>query len=274
MKITNIKNVIIASLLILNVFFLAFCLMHLLEDGQSREDRHQTLEALVKKNGMTLDVAGLEEGGVLHTLKTSRDTAGEAAMAKALLGETTVQEQGGSVTYSGQNGQAVFNNGGDFNVTFQTGVVHADEGKAVIMIQKLLKTLDIETSSLEAAPDGGKVVVTAVSAYKGTPILNCRLIFTFQNGSLVSFSGKRVYTLAETEEKTDMTAASTAVTVLLNAVKTGRVTCTKILAAQPGYLLIASSAYGDATVRPIWQLTTDTGVYLYDTQTGNLEPAA
>lgn len=268
---TNLKNIVIGALVIINVFFLACFLWGAVGDRASKTETLGSLSALYRQNGIKLLPENIHEDAILQAAQTNRDFAAEQQLADILLGKATKVIQGSIYTYTGENGQAVFKNGGEFIITLNAGAYDIGGG-AVGTAKKLLKTMDIEIHSVEAGGERGNETVTAVGAFNNQSIFNCRVIITFKNDSLIEISGKRAEGIRTGTDKTGMTSSATALMTFLNGVKNGQYACTEISLVEPGYKLTALSAL-TGSLRPAWRIVADTGDYYVDAETGDIEKA-
>lgn len=270
-KMTNLKNIVIGALVIINIFFLACFLWGVIGDRASKAETLGTLSALYRQNGIELLPENIHEGTVLQEAQTNRNFTAEQQLADTLLGKATRVIQGSIYTYTGKNGQAVFKNGGEFIITLNAGAYNIGSGAAG-MAKKILRIMDIEIQSVEADGERGNETVTAVGAFNNQSIFNCRVILTFKNGSLLEISGKRAEEVRVGSDKTDMTSSATALMTFLNGVNNRQYACAKISHVEPGYKLTALSALA-GSLKPVWRIVTDSGVYYIDAKTGDIEKA-
>lgn len=270
MKVTNIKNVVIGALVIVNVFFLAFFIWRSAGDRSEKAEALRDLSTLFGRSGIYMNTDNIREGGELAELQISRDIPGEQKLADTLLGQTEMTDQGGIIyTYANEKGQAVFRNGGEFDITFKPHAYNKTLS-AEATVKSLLRTMKIETISVEATGEPGNETVTAVCSWKRQPIFNCRITFKYKDGSLVQISGKHTADIAVTSNNTDMSSCATSLVHFLNDVKSGKYSCTQITKVDPGYNL---KALGDV-IGAVWRIETDNGVYFIDAVTGITEKDA
>lgn len=267
MKVTNIKNVVIGALVIVNVFFLAVFFIRLAGDHSEKTKALENLSTLLGRNGVYINIDTIREGGELTELQISRDTSEEQKIADTLLGQTEMTDQGGGIyIYAGQNGQAEFRNGGKFDITFKPQV-YGMTVNATTTARSLLRTMNVETLSVDTAGEAGNETVVAICSWKHQPIFNCRITFVFRDGSLARISGKHAANIVVTSNNTDMSSCATAIMHFLNDVKAGKYSCTQIKKVDPGYNFKAT---GDG-ITAVWRIETDTGVYYIDAVTGIIE---
>lgn len=264
----NVKKVVIWSLVLVNVFFLGAYLLQLYKDHRGKAEALSNLSDLLRENGIYIDSADIEEDGVMPVLTAARDDDTERKIARTLLGQTDLTEQGGiNSTYTGDGtGQAVFRAGGTFDVSIHPGV-YKITGAATSTTKRLLRQMDIDYISVDTTENAAGETVTAVCAFKKEPIYNCRITLVYKDGWLTEMSGRYASTIKATSDKSDMSSASTALIRFLNDVKKEKFDCAQIYSVRPGYNL---SSHGDR-VSPVWRIAGDTGVFYVDAQTGLVE---
>lgn len=265
----NFKKIVIWALVLVNVSFLAFFLWRLYKDQAVRIETLQDLSALFDKNGIYMNTDNIREGGELAVLQMSRDITAEQKMAEALLGQLEVSEQNGVYYYTATNGkgEAEFSASGRFHVTFNAQVYGGDTG-AKTTAKSILKTMDVETFSLEESGEAGNETVTAVCSWKNQPIFNCRIAFNFKEGYLFEISGRHTAGIEAVTGTSDMSSCATALMHFLNAVKSDRYICTQIIQVEPGYMI---KTPGDI-ISAVWRVETDGGaaVYFVNASTGDI----
>ncbi len=272
MTVRYTRNVLILALAAINLFFLAFFGIGLYRDNAVKRQMYRELYALMEQNGILLDTEGIDEGGEMYLLETSRSPDLERALAETLLGETESADRGGNITaYVGEAGEAVFHTGGEFEITFTQSVFEAG-GSAQSATRKLLGTLGIEAAGLTVETANGNEIAAAFCTWSDYRIFNCRIQFMYKDGSLIQIIGKHPENIRKTSEKKEMSTASAATALLyfLRAVKAEKYSCAAIMDVQPGYSF-AASPYGDGSLRPSWRIAADSGIFLIDALTGALQ---
>ena len=266
MKLTNIKNVMIWALAMINVLFLAFYLLGIYSDSVNKTSSLRELAALFEKNGITLDPRNLGEGGVMPEYTTIIKEDNERKLAEALLGSTSKVDEGGNIyDFVGEKGRAKIT-GGEFVVTLDPGV-YPDRGDAVKASRDILKLLQIETVSVTSGGSAGNETVVAVCAINHQPIFNCCVTLTFKKGSLAELSGKLAADIQKTTEETDMSSPATALMIFLRGVKNDGIKCVWIVSAEPGYILTETSTPGEGSLQPVWRIDTGSEVFTVNTVT-------
>ena len=273
MKVTRIKNVVIWALVVINLVFLVFYLWGITAERATRARALRDLTDLFSKNRIALTIKGFDEAGSLQEYSAKRSEPAEQKLAEALLGPATKVDEGGNIfNYYGEKGKATFRIGGEFDATLNPGAVPAGAAAAAAA-RKLLRDLKIETYSLTENDSSGEERVTAVCAVAGRPVFDCRVVLTFQNGSLAAISGKLVPNLQPTATSAEMSSPATGLIVLLNEVKNGSRSYifTRIDSAEPGYDLAETSNPGEGRLQPVWRVGTDTGIYIVNAVTRKVE---
>lgn len=266
---TRVKNIIIWALVIANAFFLAFFLGRIIKENSEKKETLENLSALFGRNGIHLDAGNIREGGELAELHISRDIARERRLAETLLGPVEMTENGGIYTYdAGTKGRAVFRSGGAFEIKFSERLYDAVTS-ARRTAKSILKTMGVETYSLDVTGEKGYETAEAICSWERVPIFNCRIRLIFQSGNLCEISGTYAADIEATAKKADMSSCVTSMTYFLSEIKSGRISCGRILSVEPGYRLKAA---GDI-ISAVWRVETEPGVYYYiNARTQNIEP--
>jgi hypothetical protein len=275
MKTTHIKNIVIWALIAVNAFFLGFWIVGLAADYGIKIETHRNLQALLLQNGINLDTKSIEETGEMYTMESFRVVAQEQKLANTLLGTTVLTVRGNNYTYTGESGHALFTNGGEFQVLFTPGMEAGGSGTRST-VRRLLGMMDLE-ARIQGGDDANEAnadaeTMTAVCVWNGHEVFNCRMRFIFNDGKLTEISGKYAPNIKATSAKNDMTTCATAVLRFLEEIRTGTYKCTEITDVRPGYMLTAS--FGDGSLDPTWRITTDSGIYYVNAQTGSIQKAA
>ena len=268
---TRVKNIIIWALVIANAFFLAFFLGRIIKENSEKKETLENLSALFGRNGIHLDAGNIREGGELAELHISRDIARERRLAETLLGPVEMTENGGIYTYdAGTKGRAVFRSGGAFEIKFSERLYDAVTS-ARRTAKSILKTMGVETYSLDVTGEKGYETADAICSWERVPIFNCRIRLIFKNGSLDEISGTYAADIEATAKIADMSSCVTSMTYFLSEIKSGRISCRQILSVEPGYRLKAA---GDI-ISAVWRVETEPGVYYYvNARTQNIETDA
>lgn len=270
---SKIKNFIILLLTLVNLFLLYIVVSGALEQRKADNLRLQALTAVLTENGITLNSDIKLPESIPSTLSLTRDTDAEQSNLSALIGNCTVIDQGGNIYfYSGSDGQAKIRGTGEFEILLDAGVIEL--GKDPVSAAKYaLEKLNIEYGDIEpiVEQDGDNTKVTLCCSLDGTAIYNANITFIFTSDYLILISGTKPldtkYSVQSSENYPD------SVTVLMNFLESVRNTgyvCSEINDLKIEYNMY-SAVSGLCTLKPVWCVSTNSGLYYIDAQTGKAE---
>ena len=264
---------VIAALLLINVFFLAVIFIDTVDKTRSERQAIENVCAVLRAGGIMIDPDDVNGGGAIRTMRTTREDETEALIARAVLGETEMTDQGVILFYeSAGRGRAEFASAGDFEIELYEGVITASAG-TVRTVQRILREMKLETSELNLSGEQGSEIVTAVSAYRGASIFNCTIDFVFDGDSLVTIKGRYVTRVEAAEDGAEISTVGTALLVFLAAVKSEdrqEIDCTRIYEIRAGYMHRVVGSYGESVIDPAWLIMTDAGRYVIVDATGEI----
>ena len=263
------KTVTIAILLCINVIFLAVIIIDTVADARSERQALIDVCTVLSNGGIILDPGSIRTAGAISTMRTARDLESEVLMARAALGDVDMTDQGVISRYESEGrGVAEFSSTGNFEIRIGAGVIMI-EGNAVKTVEKLLRSMRIETSELYESGTPGDETVIAVCAYNGASIFNCAIEFSFIGDSLEGITGKYITGVEPAPDGSGVSPPGTVLLGFLASVKRGDVDCSVITEVEAGYHHAASS-FGIGAISPAWQINTDTGKYVVDDATGEI----
>lgn len=267
----RLKNIIILILLLANLFLLA--LVGVQEHGTAKyqEQALANTISVLDRNGIQVDLGGIPEKLELEVLTVERELEQETLLAEALLGECEMSDLGaGRYTYESDLGRAEFRSNGSFSVTLTAGAHLAGQDGEVSHALSLLEDAKLTAVGAEQTREGDKTSVTLFQSWENVPVYSCRLTLQYEEGALLSISGQRLMgTPRESAEKVELLDVPTALLRILNGINDLGDVCEMIRSMEPGYLLTTTP--DAASLIPVWQVTTDTGVYRLNAATGALE---
>lgn len=263
MKASRLKTIVIVILLLVNAFLLFLLLSRRAEQVQSYERSVDQLCALYERSGVSLERALLPKDSGVHLLSFERDSAREAAFAKALLGgEPSLLDSGGGVSrYSGESGSCAIRSGGSVESTLSRPVDDPAD-----FCRELFRSFGYEQISSSLA--GGSGSVTGVRCNDERLIYNAALLLSFSDGVLTSASGVFLSELKESR-RTDGIDAVSALVHFLDYCGASGVVCTEVSALESGYLLQSTST-SSLRLAPVWRITTDVNNYYVNCKTGEI----
>ena len=270
---SKIKNFIILVLVFVNLFLLYIVVSGALEQRKAEKLRMQALTAVLTENGITLNPDIRLPDTIPSTLSLTRDTGAEKSTLSALIGNCTVKNQGGNIYfYSGSDGQAKIRGTGEFEILLDAGVIELGKNP-VSAAKSALEKLNIECGDIEpiVEKDGDNTKVTLYCSWDGTTVYNAKISFQFTSDYLILISGTKPldseYSLQSSENYPD------SVTVLMNFLESVRSTgyvCSEINNLKIEYNMY-SAVSGLCTLKPVWCVSTNSGLYYIDAQTGKAE---
>ena len=271
---SKIRNIAIVSLLLVNIVFLTVIVVDALEYAQAEREAIENVSAILRAGGITIDTEVIRSSETIATMRTARVVEAEATIARALLGETTITDQGGGI-YLYENparGVAEFYSGGDFEIRLIDGAV-TSAGSAAGTVQSLLREMELETTQITAAVDAetSAEIVTAVVAYRGLSIFNCTIDFVFSGDSLIRVEGRYVAGIEPSNDGIVISQVNSALIRFMAAVRDEsreEVVCTEIFAVESGFRHRVVGSFGEGVIDPVWLITTDNGRFLFDDLTG------
>jgi len=273
-SISKTKNIAIALLVFINVFLLAVIIIDNIADARDERNSLENTCAVMQAGGVGVDPENIKAGTGLRTMRTVRGDEAEEAIARAVLGDTEMTDQGVIYLYENpHNGTALFASAGDFEITLNRGVVTAGDGK-LREVQRILRDMAIETSSVESIHGNESETFIAVCRYSEYEIFNCIIEFIWDENDLQTIKGRYVTGFEIAEGGTGLSSVSTALLAFLAAVKNENrddISFSYIYSMESGYQHRVVGAFGEGEIIPSWLVFTDTGRYIFDSATGEIQ---
>ena len=256
----KVKNFIILVLVIVNIVLLAVILTDSARGTELRREAVEGAVQLLSEYGISVsDDAQLGERS-LSVYTVTRSEESERATAEALLGEVSMTDRGGGIMYySSPMGEMTFRATGGVDLQYY-GITAP-------------KSDDPEKTALEMAKKLGVTVQTVVEvccSFMGAQVVNCRLSFTFKYGKLLSLSGTRPLSEVTSESMTNVIDVPTVLMRFIELTQEKGHVCS-VLEQLELCFLQSSSASGGGSLSPVWRISTDTGDFYINAQTGKEE---
>ena len=267
------KNFIIIVLLIMDAILLALIGADLARSASSSRAALEGAVSVLAENGISVSENLSFDAGPVNVYTTSRDEQLERQHVNALLGESEYVDLGGSIiTYYALDGsgEATFRGVGGIQVRLG-GWTAGEDFNAENEARQMASELGIEvltgsgTAQVNVNEEGGGTVVL-FCAHEGVLIANCRLVFTFGDGSVV-IEGTRPLDTVTSAVEADPLDAPTALMRFLELLRERGQVCSEISSASLAYYFTATAA-GDGTLEPVWRIITDTGDFYLNAVTG------
>jgi len=260
MERSKIKNVIILILLAVNIALGCLLLQDVLAERQATRKAMEDLRTVLTAQNIALETEDLTLGQELYVLRAYRDTDREDSVAGRLLGEYTVEEQGGNIHRClSDAGEITFRGNGDLQAVFHG-----------VRLDTVLRVL-AEYGADFAVPPGGSGTYTAVQTLEGCRLPENEVMLTVENGVPTALTGRLL--VSPTAEDADALHldAYTAVMRLAAANREQALGITALREAETIYFMIARVT-GEFELEPLWLLRTDVGDFTVSGVTGAVEP--
>ena len=272
---SKIKNIVIVILLLLNAFLLVLSGGRRLADARSQDQARTGAIEVIRDNGIALEDDVVPTSIDLQSMQATRNLDRESELAARLLGENVTREHRGRELYGYRNisGQVQFHRTGEFVARFEGDrhvLADQDAGQHAISVAGLL---DCEACVLENSVSNGTGTVVLIQTVQGAPVLDCRLIAQYKNGRLESLYGMRLLGKAEGIEADAPITVATALMRTYNGLKELGDVYSRIDSITPAYWL-GEEHSGVVRLMPAWRVQTDTGDYVLNTMTGQLDRVA
>ncbi|MDR2358115.1 MAG: hypothetical protein LBD92_08560 [Oscillospiraceae bacterium] len=257
MSVGRIKNLVIAALIMINLFLLLFFVWGRAGEISARREVIEDICVIMGNNGIVLEPSSIGGAGGLASRGTSRDAAAEDAAAAAVLGNCEKTESGSISRYLGARGSASFNGRGEFVFEIYPGDAAAESAEA--HARGLIKDMGLRTGAPDIKRSDGVTSVSAVCTFEGAPVFNCPVRFEYEDGSLIRVSGRRAYAARDAAGES-ISGAADALLSFLAYVKGEGAPCGEITQVEAGYQFNVSAA-GDGELSPGWRVDTDQGEF-------------
>ena len=264
MDTVRLKNVIILILALMNLFLLGSLGLRQLSRQTSSREAARQLTALFEKDGIALDEDTIpsDTPPAGRTLARSAELDGQMAAFVLGTGLRTADQGGGIYFYEGDAGSAQFRSSGSFDITCS---VTPDDPEA--FVRRFCRKFDYD--DLVSTLEDGDGTVSAVQYYDRLSVVNCTVVFLFQDGVLRSVSGAHVpnaYTALSEEEPLS------ALTALSRFLEVRRASGAVMSSVSDVYLCyeLQTSASSPLSLEPAWCIVTDTVSYYVNAMTGSV----
>lgn len=266
METYRLKNIIILTLALVNVFLLGTLGMRQAQQVASQRKTTEELVTLFAAEGVTLSESAVSFDPPPAALTLERDTAAEKSLAAVFLGDelTAADEGGGILTYTSDLGQAVFRASGAFEITGELGKRPSALG------QQFCRNYGCESPD-EWFDASGSGTITVRQLCQGYPVEGCSVTFLAENNVLHSISGTFLPSNCTVSQSDNLLTASTALTAFLKARRASGAVVGAVTGLYPCYEL--QSTASTLTLTPTWRLVTDTVDYFVNCSTGTVTHA-
>ena len=271
MEWSKLKNIIILILLLANLFLLVMVGAQEHSTVRTQEKAITDALAVLEHNGILLHREVIPDRIVLPPMSVTRDQESEAALAEELLGSCAVSHLGGGrFLYESELGQAEFRSNGNFSFLFFKGEHVAEHGNPDAHAVSTMARIGFSGAPVSREEDGTQVTVTLCQSHLEIPVFSCQVSLQYRENALRSITGQRLMGSPSADSDNTSITVPTALLRILNGITDLGDICSEITEITPGYLL---SSADSLRMIPVWQVTTDTGIYTLNTLTGALDRA-
>lgn len=268
----KLKNIVIAILLLLNLFLAVLVGGRRLETAQSAESARQNAIEVLRGNGVSVEDGVVPRAMDLQFGQVKRELAQEQALAAAvLMGEVDVENRGGEVyRYTNANGRIQLHSTGEFWAEFASGAYLLSDRAPGEHGAAVLARLGFDAVVLDDGVKQGSGQIVFGQTVEGVSVLDCRVTLRYDNGSLVRMSnGRRVTGQPVFSARSGEMTVATVLVRLFNGMKGLGDVYDRVEAITPSYTFNGTPGVS-AQLNPVWHVCTDTGEYLLDLGSGEI----
>lgn len=259
---SKLKNVILAVLLLTNLFLLALVVSEtVVGDSQELEARSTAL-LFLEERGLFLEESAVPKSFDLASIQVHWDRSGERGQAEALLGTVEEESLGGEIVrYFGAEGEIRFHGNGDFYGSFTDLIWEegSQEEHGALVLEKL------GLSALFLYEEEGNLFF--VQTLETERLVGCEIALIYEGDRLVELRGKRIVGQMLLREEENLTVASALMRFYFGLGEEG---CSAVFGIEPCYLVstpLSSPAYLTAS----WRIETDVGIFYLNGVSGEVE---
>ena len=266
-----LERIVIIILLLLDVFLMSAVVSDRIESRRSEAETVERVVGLLAERGIEAAEGAVRVEEALPRKTLLRSDVRETEIVRAMLGKASQEDQGGNIMfYRSSGGQAVFRGSGEVAALFSGGTVPL-RGSAEKTAERLMRRMEIGAEILETGTDDtGMPYAVCLCCADGSPVFNAALRFDFSDSGLYMITGTRLFDEAGAEEAAVGMNSVSALLHFVEAAEQEGMICSRLERCRPGYLLSVVVS-GESSLTPVWQIVTDTGVFLINAETGKLE---
>nr|WP_317325055.1 hypothetical protein [uncultured Flavonifractor sp.] len=272
MEWSKLKNVMLLMLVGVNIILLMLVGAQERRADRYQEETRQAAQAVLEQSGISFLVEEFPEDLALPVLTVTRDRDSEAAVAEALLGEATLQNESEvRPRYTGPGGTAEFSMNGTFTATLLPGRWTRTGGQDLeAACRPCLDAIGFTGTLTGMESSGTATAVTYCQLWEGMPLFSSSLTLYWEGDELVRIEGQRLSGTADSAAEKDLLSTPTLLVRFLEGINQGGYVCSRIDSMTSGYLTKGTARQVQLT--PVWRFVTDTGTYYVDALTGEFTP--
>lgn len=272
MPVSKLKNLAILILLLANLALVLLVVPGRIATQQESDALRDSLCSLYGQQEITLSPEVIPDTVSLYVLEMKEMPEGSRQAAAVLLGDALQTEADSTRYYSNYRsdlGTCSISLDGEFSAVL-TGQKERSDLEADC--RRLLKAMGFSYDSKPSAQRirAGVYQVTATQQVLGVPVFSGDLVLTYSNNRLTAIDGiflSGTSSLTRVSDNACLSAADALVAFLSARYDLGWVG-SAVTGLQQGY--IRSETAAAVRLTPVWQLTTDTGVFQINGMTGEV----
>lgn len=264
----KLKNIILLILVLTNLFLLSLVIHQNLQNSRQNSQTRENTILFLTQRGVQVEEKDIPQRMELLPQSVERDLKGEQEAAVSLLkGDVVTEARGGEIyRYYNDRGWIQFHGDGSFSAQLEPGVCPVENQEADCAA--VLAAMGFEGELLEETEES----LLFQQIWNSVPVYSQQVMVACVEGSVSTISGQRLLGEPKWDSTRETISVSTAMVRFLNGVTAMGDVCNRIDQVAEGYVCSATLA-GSMALTPVWQITTDTGVYQLDAVTGAVRRA-
>lgn len=269
----KVKNTLIYFLLLINLIMGTILYLRVNEGRKIEQQFTSDAQIALERMGVSVSEEVLRgPSDQIYTLEIERDFSLERATFEALIGESTVEDQGSGIYYLiGGYGEARISSAGNFDIQLSVALpVTSDTPPG--LAAEVLETMGISDmgDSYEFGTGGDMTdrayTVVGTQIVRGFSVFNRNYTFYFDEAGLRRVSGGRLLGSPLVSDVTLPRSAVTALFTFVELMEEAGTPCREISSILTGYVA-ELSAPGYTKLMPVYELESDVGTYYMDALT-------
>lgn len=266
----KLKNIIILILVLTNLCLLGLVGSREVRDARLQSQNRQEAIRFLHNHDVEVEETLVPETVDVTPLRVERELEEEMKLARRLLkGDVSVTALGGEVyRYENARGWLQLHGDGSFRAEFTPGTWSVDRSVEQTALD-VLEKLGFRGRVLRHT--GNTVLVE--QTWNDAPLFLVRVEVQWEDGEITALtSGRRLMGVAKEQEQVQTLSVATALMEFHTRMDARGYVYSAIQQIEQGY--VAQTALDSVTeLIPVWQVTTDTGVYRLDLVDGTLSAA-
>lgn len=268
---SKLKNMILAVLLLTNLFLLALVLSETVAGDEQEQEARETALAFLRQRGLTVSEEMVPKTFQLQGKEMTWDMSSEEDLVTSFLGTVEVESLGGDmIRYYNEHGELQFHGNGEFYGQFLAPTFPIGEETMEEHGTKQLELLGIQAVLLDMEEEHGRSSLRFVQVLDGVLLLDCEIVLVYENEILWEISrGKRLKGTFVPSGGETITVATALMQCYIGMTALGH-SATEISLIQESYL-VTMPVSSPVILTPAWRIVTESHEYFLNGVTGALE---